>query len=98
MIVKEAVANGRLAGRRRIAALDDAARERRCTPDAVAIAAVLARPWVDVALSGAASSNMLASNLRALAIEWDEELEGRLGGLVEEPDAYWSERAALDWN
>ena len=92
------MANGRLAGREQIAVVDDATRELSCTPDALAIAAVLARPWADVVLSGAASAEMLASNLRALAVEWDEGLEGRLAGLVEGPDAYWSERAALEWN
>ena len=55
VIVKEAVANGRLTARAAPPMLAEAARELGTTPDAVAIAAVLDRPWVDVVLSGAAT-------------------------------------------
>ena len=76
VIVKEALANGRLAD-----------------VDAVAIAAALRQPWVDVVLSGAATTAQLASNLRALDVR---EL-GRLP--AEEPaERYWSSRAALAWS
>ena len=49
VIVKEALADGRLAAR-----------------DAEALAAALAQPWATVVLSGAASLDVLRSNLRAL--------------------------------
>jgi aryl-alcohol dehydrogenase-like predicted oxidoreductase len=59
---------------------------------------VLAQPWVDVALSGASTAPMLLSNLAALDLEFDPELEQRLAGLVESPQTYWDRRSALPWN
>ena len=53
--VKEGVANGRLTARGGNAALAAAARERGVGEDALALAAVLARPWAGVVLSGAAT-------------------------------------------
>ncbi len=97
VIVKEAVANGRLTARAAPAALAEAARERGVTPDAVALAAVLARPWAGVVLSGAVSTAQLRSNLTATGVEWDQELDERLAGLAEDPETYWDTRAALSW-
>ncbi|MCC5577258.1 aldo/keto reductase [Microtetraspora sp. AC03309] len=97
VIVKEAVANGRLTARAAPAALAEAARERGVTPDAVALAAVLARPWAGVVLSGAVSTAQLHSNLTATGVEWDQELDERLAGLAEDPETYWDTRAALSW-
>ena len=85
VLVKEALANGRLAA-------------RGAGQDAVALAAALARPWADVVLSGAATVAQLESNLAARELAWDDELEERLAGLVEEPAAYWATRAELPWN
>jgi aryl-alcohol dehydrogenase-like predicted oxidoreductase len=96
--VKEALANGRLAGREPAPALDAAAADAGTTPDALALAAVLARPWADVVLSGAASVETLRSNLRARQVEWSEELDRRLAALAQDSEAYWSRRAALAWN
>jgi aryl-alcohol dehydrogenase-like predicted oxidoreductase len=96
--VKEALANGRLTARGSNAALAAAAREREATEDALAIAAVLARPWADVVLSGAATVAQLASNLAARALTWDDELERRLADLAEDPAAYWAARSELAWN
>jgi aryl-alcohol dehydrogenase-like predicted oxidoreductase len=105
VIIKEALANGRLTPRndslafavqRRL--LDEAAADLGTTPDAVALAAVLARPWVDVVLSGAAVEEHVASNVGAVEVVWGEELARRLAPLVEPPGAYWRTRAELDWN
>lgn len=96
--VKEALANGRLAGRERVPELDAAAAEAGTTPDALALAAVLARPWADVVLSGAVTVETLRSNLRAFDVVWSEGLEQRLLTLEEDSEAYWSERAGLAWN
>jgi aryl-alcohol dehydrogenase-like predicted oxidoreductase len=79
VIVKEALANGRLLEH---------------VTDTVAIAAALAQPWADVVLSGAATVEQLESNLRAL----DTEYNGSYDGLIEDPETYWSTRAALPWN
>src|SRR5438093_2520494 len=98
VIVKEALANGRLTARGDIAPLLEAARERETTPDALALAAVLAQPWADVVLSGAATTSQLGSNLGALDLDVNEELDAELTALVEDPEAYWSTRAELAWN
>jgi aryl-alcohol dehydrogenase-like predicted oxidoreductase len=95
VIVKEALANGRLTARGGIAELDEAARRAGSTPDALALAAVLAEPWVGVALSGAATVDELRSNLAALALDPEP---GLLDGLAEDPGSYWETRAALPWN
>jgi aryl-alcohol dehydrogenase-like predicted oxidoreductase len=100
VIVKEALANGRLTARDAADAgpLVAAARERGTTPDALALAAVLAQPWADVVLSGAATVDTLRSNLAALDVRWDFELDERLAVLAEPADAYWERRAELPWN
>jgi aryl-alcohol dehydrogenase-like predicted oxidoreductase len=98
VIVKEAVANGRLTARGAIPALDELASRLTSTPDAVALAAVLAQPWVDVVLSGAATSEHLASNLAAWELSWDEDAAAALGDLAEDPESYWQERSDMQWN
>ena len=40
----------------------------------------------------------LESNLGAADVAWDDEVEQRLAGLVEEPEAYWAARSGLPWN
>ena len=105
MIVKEALANGRLTTRN----LDPAfasgmgvlvaeAARLNTTPDALAIAGVLARPWVDVVLSGAADVSQLRSNLAATSVAWDGEAEERLAGIAERSTDYWATRSRLPWN
>ena len=98
VIIKEALANGRLTARGDTGPLAEAARARGTTPDALALAAVLAQPWVDVALSGAATAGTLRSNLAALDAAWDAELEQRLAELAEPAEAYWERRSELAWN
>ncbi|GAA0381592.1 aldo/keto reductase [Microbispora corallina] len=98
VIVKEGVANGRLTARAAPGPPVAAARERGVTPVAVALAAVLARPWAGVVLSGAASAGQLRDNLAAVDVAWDDDLEERLAGLTEDPGAYWDRRAALAWS
>jgi aryl-alcohol dehydrogenase-like predicted oxidoreductase len=99
VIVKEALANGRLTARADAdGPLASAARERGTTPDALALAAVLAQPWADVVLSGAASVDTLGSNLTALDVSWDAQLDERLAELSEPAEAYWERRGELAWN
>ena len=66
--------------------------------DALALAGVLAQPWVDVVLSGAASLEQLQSNARAVSLELDGEAEMLLRTLAEPAGEYWRRRAALAWN
>ena len=68
------------------------------TTDALALAAVLARPWVDVVLSGAATEEHLVANLAAARVPWDGEAEDTLAELAEPSDGYWTTRKALPWN
>jgi aryl-alcohol dehydrogenase-like predicted oxidoreductase len=100
VIVKEALANGRLAppgdaGRAGPLAL--LARDLHLPADAVAIAAALVRPWADVVLLGATTVEQLASNLRALEVRGGPALLRRLDPLREEPASYWNARASLPW-
>lgn len=105
VIVKEALANGRLTDRNQEpdfadqrARLEREARRLDTTLDALALAAVLAQPWADVVLSGAARLDHLESNLKALDVAWDAEAETHLATLTEAPDAYWRTRSNLPWN
>jgi aryl-alcohol dehydrogenase-like predicted oxidoreductase len=98
VVVKEALANGRLAGDAAPAALAAAAGERGVGADALAIAVALAQPWTDVVLSGASTTAMLDSNLAARGVEVDEALRERLAGLAEPPEEYWEARSELAWN
>jgi aryl-alcohol dehydrogenase-like predicted oxidoreductase len=95
VIVKEAVANGRLTGRAAPPALAAAARDLGAGPDAVAIAAALAQPWSDVVLSGASTPAMLDSNLAARELDVAPDV---LAELAEPADRYWSTRSELAWN
>lgn len=100
VIVKEALANGRLVRGPEAEPLRPRARALGTTPDALALAHVLAQPWADVVLSGAATVDQLRENLAAadLAVPLDHETQAVLGSLARPVDAYWQERAALAWN
>ncbi|MFE0515700.1 aldo/keto reductase [Streptomyces sp. NPDC058964] len=98
VIVKEGMANGRLAEPNAPDALKAVARETSLGCDAVALALVLRRPWAGVVLSGAATTHQLASNLHAAVVDLDEDQLERLATLVEEPGAYWERRGQLPWH
>jgi aryl-alcohol dehydrogenase-like predicted oxidoreductase len=98
VIVKEALANGRLTERGGNAVLFREAEQAGTTPDSLALAAALAQPWADVVLSGAATVDQLASNLRALEVTYGDELDTRLAALAEDSKTYWSKRAELPWS
>jgi aryl-alcohol dehydrogenase-like predicted oxidoreductase len=98
VIVKEALANGRLTARGAIPELAEAAAGAGSTPDALALAVALANPWADVVLSGAATVGELESNLAARALAIGPELLERLDGIGEDPEGYWQTRAELPWN
>jgi aryl-alcohol dehydrogenase-like predicted oxidoreductase len=98
VIVKEALANGRLASRGDVPLLLEIARGVGATPDALALAAALAQPWADVVLSGASTVPMLESNLRATDLEVGPELIEQFEAVREEPTVYWDARAGLAWN
>jgi len=88
VLVKEAVANGRLtAAGGPPGPLTALAAARGVTEDATALAAVLAQPWASVVLSGAVTRAQLDENLAALTV-------GQLPALSpgEAPGAYWAKR------
>jgi aryl-alcohol dehydrogenase-like predicted oxidoreductase len=100
VIAKEVFANGRLTDaneRPEDAAL--LAHLRALAPgvplDRVAVAFVLAHPYVDVALSGAATTGQLASHLAATAVGVEPRA---FESLVEPPERYWATRASLPWS
>ena len=101
VIVKEAVANGRLApdgadtpGAQRAAALAD---DLGTTVDRLAIAAALAQPWVWRVLSGAVDAAQVASNAAAADLVVPEAVTKELAALAEDPPTYWSARSARPW-
>ena len=105
VIVKEALANGRLTPRNadpafaaQRALLERQAMRLGAGIDALALAAVLAQPWAGVVLSGAATVAQLQSNAAATSIAWDIEAEATLAALAEPPAEYWATRARLAWN
>jgi aryl-alcohol dehydrogenase-like predicted oxidoreductase len=105
VIVKEALANGRLTERNRepafagrLALIEREAQRLGTTVDGLALAGVLAHPWVDVVLSGAARADHLLSNLNALEVSWDDEAQSHLQALVEPAGEYWRTRSDLEWN
>lgn len=105
IIVKEALANGRLTERNTAPAF---ARKRQLlqaecerlntTFDALVLAAVLAQPWADVVLSGAATEAQLQANLAAQTVKWDDEAANLLASLQEDSNDYWQTRSQLPWN
>jgi len=82
VIVKEALANGRLAV------------GEHAPGDAAALAAALRQPWATVVLSGAATGDQLASNLRAEELTVDP---ARWEDLAMPATRYWQERSRLPW-
>ncbi len=105
VIVKEALANGRLTEAnqtppfdRQLGLLRQEAQRLQTTVDALALAAVLAQPWASVVLSGAATAAQLETNLRAVDVTCDAQAAASLGELIEPPEAYWKTRSDLSWN
>jgi len=105
VVIKEAMANGRLTERNqedgfqdKLAILQQQAERLGCSLDALAMAAAVNQPWSDVTLSGATTIDQLRSNMQALKVVWDSEVEHVLMELTEPAEQYWATRAALKWN
>ena len=98
IIVKEAMANGRVLQAEPLLTL---AKSLHCSPDALALAAVLAQPFNAFVLSGAVTSDQLQSNLKAkeLADSLDPDIfQKLLTQCQQDSKTYWADRAALKWN
>ena len=105
VIVKEALANGRLTVRNeepafaaKRAMLEATAARLGCELDALALAAAMAQPWADVVLSGAATADQLRANAKVLAVQLDAEAVRSLAALREPAEEYWRTRGRLSWN
>jgi aryl-alcohol dehydrogenase-like predicted oxidoreductase len=97
VLVKEALANGRLTPRAGNAILDHAATKAQTTADALALAAALAPPFADVVLSGAASVDTLRSNLAAVHVALPGDALAALDVLREDSERYWTIRGGMEW-
>lgn len=103
IIIKEALANGRLTQRgaksikRKWQRIEKEAARLTTTPETLALAFVLAQPWVNVVLSGAAQEEHLKANAGALEVKLDDQAQNALGELAENPRDYWEQRASLSW-
>lgn len=105
VIIKEALANGRLTSRNQAPEFAEKARRLATiagkldtTIDALALAFVIAQTWVDVVLSGAATTGHLRSNTAALNLGLPQDLLSELADLRETPELYWQIRSGLAWN
>lgn len=96
VVVEEALANGRILRSELVIA---EAAKLSTSADALALAWVMSHEWVDLCLSGAATVEQMRTNADALKlVPLDGELMERLGSLAVAPEAYWTERKALEWN
>ncbi len=101
IVIKEALANGRLTERNtdpnfahKLRHLQELAAKQSARVDAMALSAVLAQPWADVVLSGAATVAQCLSHRQALEVKWT----GDVADFAEPAEDYWSKRAVLAWN
>jgi aryl-alcohol dehydrogenase-like predicted oxidoreductase len=103
ILVKEPLANGRLAprstdpapGARRLAHL---AASLEVPADALAIAAALAQPWATYVLSGAVTTDQVVSNAAATGLDLPPGIVEQLAGLPEDPPEYWAARSGRPWS
>ncbi|MBI39876.1 MAG: aldo/keto reductase [Leptospiraceae bacterium] len=98
VIVKEALANGRLTHRGDSHDFLDFARKKEVSPDALALAYMIAMPFVARVLLGPTTIQQLESNLAALQVRLSQNEMDALSAMNEEPADYWKKRSALEWN
>jgi len=96
VIVKEALANGRLVAQPP-PVLQQIAQRLGVGPDAVALAAAAAQPWANRVLLGAASTDQLRANLRATGLVLDPADLDLLTTAALDPGEYWQTRSAMPW-
>jgi aryl-alcohol dehydrogenase-like predicted oxidoreductase len=100
VIVKEAVANGRLTPEASDAPPRAAALAARLgiPLDQLAVAAALAQPWAWRVLSGGVDPAQVASNVAGAAVALPADVLSELETLAEDAATYWSARAARPWS
>jgi aryl-alcohol dehydrogenase-like predicted oxidoreductase len=92
VIIKEALANGRLTARGNIHTAIERAASLRVPVDALCLSIARAQPFADVVLSGAATDRQVQSNAQWVPVSALE-----LSELECAPQDYWRERSALVW-
>jgi aryl-alcohol dehydrogenase-like predicted oxidoreductase len=105
VIIKEALANGRLTDRNqepdfasKLGILQTESRNLGTSTDALVLAACLSQPFADIVLSGAANTEQILSNVQACRLQLDQRILARLLNLTESPNVYWTARSKLAWN
>lgn len=102
VIVKEALANGRLTSRNPKASylppLQRMALYHEVGEDALALAFLLAKPFVDIILSGATTVEQLQSNLESQEVDFSPKELYALEKLEIPKEDYWQDRGQLPWN
>jgi aryl-alcohol dehydrogenase-like predicted oxidoreductase len=101
VIVKEALANGRLTDAHlaeQDSVLSQLAHKASAGVDAVALAAIAAQPWVDIVLSGAATVAQLESNLAAARLDLAPDQLAQLSTLAMPAQEYWTRRSSMAWS
>ena len=101
VIIKEAMANGRLTSlqmphlsKRQISIVRELCSHYNLKPDQLAMNIAQQQSFTDVVLSGAANREHLQSNLQ----QTDEAIESRLyQELAEDPKEFWKTRKSLQW-
>ena len=101
VVVKEALANGRLTAAGVKAGDDPAAAAAAALAETdgqslagLALGAAVAHPWADIVLSGAVTRAQLRENLQAQVPDAASPL---LPSLAEPPEQYWAARTARPW-
>ncbi|TQS41114.1 aldo/keto reductase [Cryptosporangium phraense] len=94
VVVKEALANGRLTAGEAGPAVTEAARRAGAPVDEWALAVALAQPWAARVLTGAVTVEQIGRNLRATTLGLPPDAAA---DLAEAPERYWTERASRAW-
>lgn len=107
VIIKEALANGRLteasidedsALAPFVARLRAIARNRSTRLETLSLGVALKRSWANVVLSGAATVDQLVANTQARDFHSDADLEQIMNELTIKPADYWNARSGFAWN
>lgn len=107
VVIKESLANGRLTQANRdqsdvlypaVARIREVAESRGTTVETLALAGALARPWVNIVLTGAATVDQIRSTVGALDFAYGTELDEQLRSIAVDSDEYWRARSSFKWN
>lgn len=105
IIIKEALANGRVFNNSKFAVyqyvylyLEQLSVKYSVGVDAIALRFIIDHLQPTVILSGASNTNQLKQNLEALNFELNEDEISKLKSFVVSPESYWQQRSDLQWN